>query len=413
MAYLFINRFFYPDHSATSQLLTELTGSVAASGEPVTVLTSRQRYDDPLIELPAAEKINGVDIVRLWSSRFGRMNLLGRTIDYLTFYLSAAAHLVRYARKGDVLVVKTDPPMLSVIAVPIAHMKGAKAINWLQDLFPEVAMSVGPGGAGLMRPLYWVMALLRNWSLRSAAMNVVLGDLMAARVRALGVPAERIQVISNWADGDLLRPIPPMDNPLRREWGLNDKFVVGYSGNLGRAHDYRTLLDAIAKLEQREVGSQLPIVWLFIGGGALYQALEREVRARGLNSALFRPYQPRDKLSESLSAADVHLVSLRPDLEGLIVPSKFHGITAVGRPTIFIGDLQGEIAQLVASHACGVSIAQDDAEGLAHAVLDLANNPDRRMHMGMNARRAFEAAFEKSIAVGQWQKLLQQVSAGS
>ncbi len=170
MALIFLNRYFYPDHSATSQLLSDLAFALASEseGQTVTVITSRQSYDDPSLSLPPREAIRGVDVKRIWTTRFGRTNLVGRAIDYLTFYVSAAWALGRLARSGDVIIAKTDPPMLSVIAAPIARWRRAKLINWLQDLFPEVAQAVGPGGGGTMTPLYRAMAYLRDRSLRSA-----------------------------------------------------------------------------------------------------------------------------------------------------------------------------------------------------------------------------------------------------
>lgn len=429
---IFVNRYFFPDHSATSQLLSDLAFALAAAGQTVTVITSRQSYDDAKASLAPLEIVKGVRIVRIWTTRFGRSNLVGRAIDYLTFYLSAAWTMYRLARSGDVIVAKTDPPMLSVIAAPIARMRGAKLINWLQDLFPEVAQAIGVGTSSLTAPVFRVMKKLRDRSLKGASANVVLGDLMAARVKSLGVAPKHIRIISNWADGRLVSPLEPSHNPLRRDWELTDKFVVGYSGNLGRAHEYTTLLEAIEELEKcsgakpsnierpcnKEAHSSAttsipatpPIVWLFIGGGALYDAFQREAKARGLTSVVFKPYQPRDRLSQSLSAADVHLVSLRPDLEGLIVPSKFHGITAVGRPTLFIGDPEGEIAQLVKRYDCGLTVPQGDGAALAGAIRDLARDPERRARLGTNARRAFEAAFDKPIAVTSWQSLLADVT---
>ena len=249
MRYIFINRFFYPDHSATSQLLTDLAVALAESGEMVTVICSRQSYDDPQVELSPRERHQGVEIVRLWTTRFGRSNLAGRAVDYLTFYLSAAWRLLILIRKNDVVVAKTDPPMLSVLAGPIARLRGAKLVNWLQDLFPEVAMAVGPGKDGAMGPVYRFMKVLRDRSLRAADMNVVLGERMAERVLALGVAQDKVRVISNWADARVLKPVLHEENDLRSAWGLDGKFVVGYSGNLGRAHDYETLIDAIDLLE--------------------------------------------------------------------------------------------------------------------------------------------------------------------
>jgi glycosyltransferase involved in cell wall biosynthesis len=333
---IFVNRYFYPDHSATSQMSSDLAFGLRARGHDVRVIASRLRYDAPEDPLPAHETVGGVELFRVWTSRFGRGNLIGRAIDYATFYLSAAWRLLRLARAGDIVIAETDPPMLSVIVAPIAYWRGALLVNWLQDLFPEVAASVGLGWRRLPPFVYGGLHMLRNASLRSAAMNVALGEKMSERLSSLGLASDRIAVIPNWADAELIRPVAPKDNPARKEWGLDGAFVVGYSGNLGRAHDYRAMLGAIERLN--EASSETPIIrWLFIGGGALYDALARELRAKGLQDVLFAPYQPRERLSESLSTADVHLVCLRPDLEGAVVPSKFYGVAAAGRPTIFIG----------------------------------------------------------------------------
>jgi glycosyltransferase involved in cell wall biosynthesis len=404
---IFINRYFYPDHSATSQLLSDLAFELAYAGETVTVVTSRQCYGDPEARLPPEETVRGVRIVRIWTTRFGRSNLFGRAIDYLTFYVSAAVQLIRLTRRGDVVIAKTDPPMLSVIAAPIAWLKGARLVNWLQDLFPEVAEVVGVGTNPVMRGSYGLMRALRNASLRAATMNVVLGERMAERVKKAG--AQAITIIPNWSDGREIRPVARSENVLRKEWELDGRFVVGYSGNLGRAHEYRTLIDAIALIEESSPTDTEPVVWLFIGGGALYERFREEVAARGLTSVVFKPYQPRERLSESLSAADVHLVSLKPELEGLIVPSKFYGVAAVGRPTVFIGDPEGEIATVVARHDCGLSVAEGKSRALADAMLALATDPPRREAMGTKARRAFETHYDKQVAFEAWKKVLSGV----
>jgi glycosyltransferase involved in cell wall biosynthesis len=250
-------------------------------------------------------------------------------------------------------------------------------------------------------------------------MNVVLGRRMAERVSALGVCRDRIRIVPNWADGASVSPIDPAANALRRQWQLDDAFVVGYSGNLGRAHEIGTFLEAMALLEKPDAafrpgtprqGAARPVVWLFIGSGALLGALQAEVERRRLTSVLFKPYQPKARLAESLSAADVHLVSLRPALEGLIVPSKFYGVAAAGRPAIFIGDEEGEIARLIAHYKCGLTVAMGNGAALARAILDLAANPDLRRWMGQHARQAFDAEFDKPIALTRWESLLREVS---
>jgi len=404
MKIVFVNRYYAPDHSATSQMVTDLATALAAGGADVQVVTSRQRYDDPAASLPRFELIRGVSVDRVYSTTFGRTSLPGRALDYLSFYIAAFLRLLRLVKRGDVIVAKTDPPLISVPAGWVARIRGALLVNWLQDLFPEVAVALGVasarGAAGRL------LHRLRDRSLRGAAANVVLGELMRERVTALGVDPAKIAVIPNWADGTLLRLIDRATNALRVEWGLTEKFVVGYSGNMGRAHEFQTVLDAAESLRTQE-----DVAFLFIGGGAQTADLTRAAEGRGLSNITFKPYQPQAQLARSLSAVDVHVVTLRPELEGLIVPSKFYGIAAVGRPTIFIGDPQGEIGSVIRAADCGICVKEGDAAGLVAAIEALRDDPDLRQRMGANARRVFEERYDKAIAVEQWRLLLASVAA--
>lgn len=406
MKIIFINRYFYPDHSATSQILSDLAFELARRGFTIMVIASRQLYDKPDVVLAARDTVEGVSVHRVKTTRFGRNNLAGRAVDYVTFYFSAFVLLARLVRKGDIVVAKTDPPMLSIIATPVAWLRRAHLVNWLQDIFPEVAEQLGVGGGRLSRLAYGMLRAARDATLKRASANVVLGEVMAERVRNQGVPASKVRIIQNWSDTKLVYPVSPADNPLRHDWGLDGKFVAGYSGNLGRAHEYQTFLDAIAQTEAR---SHL-VRWLFIGGGALFEDFKEQVAKRGLSSVVFKPYQPRNQLALSLSAADVHLVSLRPELEGLIVPSKFYGVAAAGRPTIFIGDVQGEIARLLRSNACGDTVPMGDGAALAAKILEFAEHPDRSAQMGDNARQFSEAKLDRLHAADEWAKLLDEIS---
>jgi glycosyltransferase involved in cell wall biosynthesis len=396
----FLNRFFYPDHSATSQLLGDLAFHLADGGQSVHVVTSRLRYDDPEARLEPREEERGVVIHRVWTSRFGRHWLPGRAIDYLTFYLAAGWALLRLLRHGDVLVAKTDPPMISVLAAAVARLRGARLVNWLQDLYPEVAVALGV--PGLVPPLVSALAFLRTRSLHAASMNVVPGDRMRQRVEDMGVPPERIRVIVNWSDGEQIRPISRSENPLRRDWGLGERFVVGYSGNFGRSHEFGTVLDAAARLAGNE-----DVAFLFIGGGARRESVEREVAQRSLGNCVFRPYQPRAALTRSLGAADVHLVTLKPELEGLIVPSKIYGVLAAGRPVLFVGDPHGELGELVDSHRIGFSVDPGDAAALEKHIRWLAAHGEEWQEMGIRARELFEARFDRKIALSGWSALLE------
>jgi colanic acid biosynthesis glycosyl transferase WcaI len=402
MKVIFVNRFFFPDISPTSQILSDLALHLDA-GDDVHVITSRLRYDEPEARLPASERVGRTAVHRVWTSRFGRTNIVGVAIDYATFYMSATIELFRIASRGDIVVVMTDPPMISIPASAVARLKGARLVCWLQDIFPEVAWALD-----FKRFPRWIesgLAWLRDRSLVAASRVVALGDLMSARVAARGVARDRIRIIHNWAAGDAIRPIDPASNTLRRAWGLDGRFVVGYSGNMGRAHDFSSLLSAAERLKEKP-----RIVFLLIGAGNRRQAIEADVRARGLTNVMFQPYQPREALAQSLTAPDCHIVSLRPALEGLIVPSKIYSSLATGRPVIFIGAVDGEVARIMTlTEPVGFRVAPDDVESLVGAIERLAGHADEAAAIGRNARQLFEDLFDRLLALRKWTALIEEL----
>jgi glycosyltransferase involved in cell wall biosynthesis len=244
-----------------------------------------------------------------------------------------------------------------------------------------VAQGLGIRVPGLVRRV-------RDWSLRKARVNVALGDLMAARV-------PRATVIHNWAPaqavpralGSSVPRLPPPEEPRTR--GTEEPFVVGYSGNLGRAHDADTIADAIRALPD--------VKFVFTGGGAKMDV----IRDLGVE---IRPYAPVEQLSESLSSADVHLVSLLPRLEGLIVPSKFYGVLAVARPVIFIGARDGELARIIEEHRCG--LVAENARELTDAIRYLAAHREEAEEMGRRGRELYLSRFAPEHAFPAWERVL-------
>jgi glycosyltransferase involved in cell wall biosynthesis len=268
---IFLNRFFFPDHSATSQILSDLAFHLAAAGHDIHVITSQQRYDDSRAGLSASEQIRGVTVHRVPTTQFGRSNLVGRGFDYASFYASLWRAVNRIAGPGDILVAKTDPPMLGALAMHAAKRRNAHLVNWLQDLYPEVAMRLGV--PFIKGNLGGALTRIRDASLRSATATVVIGERMAAKLRERGIPADRIHVIPNWCDDTAIHPAPEKNNPLRHAWSLEGKFVVGYSGNLGRAHEFETILDAA-----RRLWADTGIIFLIIGGGHFIEEFSRRVK---------------------------------------------------------------------------------------------------------------------------------------
>lgn len=399
MKFVVVNRFFHPDLAPTGRLAARLAFDAVAQGREVHAVASRQRYEDAGASLPAEETVQGVRIHRIAGTRFGRRSLAGRALDYLSFHASATLALLRLLRRGDVVVAMTDPPLLSVSVAVAARLRGARLVNWLQDVFPETATRAGVRGAGGF--IAAIARRLRDWSVRCATDNVVLGQRMADELARL-VPGASVSVVPNWADGRAIRPAAPGSSPLRAAWGLAGKFVVGYSGNLGRVHECDTLIAAARLLE-----GDPQVAFAFVGGG---HHLER-VRTAGLRNAVLRDYVPEQQLADGLAAFDLHLVTLLPAFEGLVVPSKFYGIAAAGRAVIFIGDPDGEIGRLIRAAGCGLCVAPGSGERLAEAIRSLRDDPAALRVMGERARSTFEREWDEPLALARWRQVVARAAA--
>ena len=398
---IFINRYFWPDNSATSQILTDLCKNLDIEGLNVHVITSRALYSDSKVTLNKEDLLQDIKIHRTWTSKFGRGNLLGRFIDYISFYVTSSLYCLRLAKKGDIVVAKTDPPIISVFIALCGKFRKFTLVNWLQDVFPEVARELD---VKLFKipVIFSAVKYLRNWSLKQASKNVVLGELMADRIKDETDQAEKIKIIPNWNVNRSVTKYLPSENSLTTDWGLENQFVIGYSGNLGRAHDYSTILNCAEELKGFS-----DIKFLFIGGGVGMEALRSEVDKRGLKNFLFKPYQPIDRLSESLSVASVHLVTLEENLEGLIVPSKVYGILAVGKPIIFIGSKRGEFSRLLNDYDCGSVVEVGSVSEMKKEIIELKDCRDALAKKSAQASKCFEERYKYGNSISIWTDMIQ------
>ena len=385
---LFINRVYPPADGATGRVLEYVAEGFVRAGWEVSVLTT----------VAGGEKAgttvrHGVRIIRC-GVFFSKTTLLARALGYALMIPSLALRALLLPR-ADLAVVKTDPPMLLVLGPLLRWLKGSRLIHWAQDLYPEVAEE-----AGVLRERGSVAVMLRTistGSLHSYDRIVAVGRCMVERMVARGIAREKICVIPNTGIEQEIRQIDHSVNPFRSRHGLGECFVVEYSGNMGRAHEFETLLSAAELLqEQGESG----IRFLLIGRGPGEGILREEVQRRGLTNLLFLPPQPQSELSESLGAGDLHLVTMRTGMSGLVVPSKFYGVMAAERPALFIGPADSEVARVIDEHEVGAVIAPGDAAGLVEAILAYRQTPERRVLAGRKARALLteESALERFIA---------------
>ena len=401
MRLLFFNRSFFPDVEATGQFLSELCQDLSQEHE-VTVVAGRgynmERFG---AWLPVKQEWWGrIRILRAYNPRLNKRSFFGRIVNLLSYFcFSFAAGF--FARRPDVIVVLTDPPVLGFVAVFFARLYRAKLVFSVKDVYPEVAIALGQIKS---RPLIKLLDAGTRSTLSSADRVAVLGRDMAAAIKVKGCCDEaRIRVIPDWVDTKQISPLNGT-NPLRQQYGLNGQFVVMFSGNLGLSQDLERVIDVAVSL-----GDRNEIQFVFIGEGAAKAGLEEMGKRKAANNIMFLPYQPKEKLGESLGAADVHLVTLRRGVAGLIVPSKVYGIMAAGRPFIAAIEEESHVAGIIREHQCGIRIDPESAEQLKAAILWAAENRKELEAMGRRGREATVKHFDRKISVGKFQAMLEEL----
>src|SRR5215831_7676483 len=402
MRITFVNRYFYPDISATSQLLTELAEDLDARGERVTVITSRSTYLGEPFPLARRDRLKRIDIIRVATTKFGRGRTWGRLIDYLSFYLLAFWITVRLG-KQDCLVVMSDPPLLSVLAVVNRWITGTPTVCWLQDIYPEIAIRAAVLSEGMMARTTRLMA---RWSVRRMNRTIELGRCLERHLLREGVPRHRIITIPNWADTSLIQPVDRRDNPFVREQELDDRFVVMYSGNLGVVHDVETLPAVIR--ESRSIPS---IAFCFVGEGRHLEFLREMAARESWDHVRFVSYQPKELLRFSLSSAHLHLVTLRDNMLGLCVPSKIYSIMAAGRPILYIGPEESEAASVIRDSRSGFVVRPGDWQRAAEVIRACHDDPTRCEQMGQAASNYARRYAHRSRATTQFWQVLREVAA--
>lgn len=395
---LLVNQYYWPDHASTAQHLTDLAESLVDRGYEVHVLCARGRYEPGVEPPPAEETRHGVRIHRVRATSLGRGSVFKRMADYLSFYVGAARKAISMP-KFDVVVTLTTPPIIGLIGTLLRRFRGACQVYWSMDLHPDASLALGQ--MSKRNPVVSLLAWLSDLVYRQSDRVVVLGPYMADRIRKKGVRDSRIVEIPVWSREDEIFPIPRHENPMRESLGLSDKFVVMYSGNLGLAHSATEFIDAARRLRDRE-----EIVFLFIGGGPRLREVKEAKEAEGLENIRLLDYVPREQLHESLTMADAHLVSMRPEMTGIVVPGKLYGAMASERPVLFVGPDHSETADTIRYAGCGITVRLGEVDMLVEAIESLADHPETAASMGENGRSAFLSEFEREGCCEQWAALM-------
>jgi colanic acid biosynthesis glycosyl transferase WcaI len=396
---IFIHTMYYlPDFGSAPVLMDELARYLAAAGHEVEVVTTLPRKRTPEFRgLAYSRRASGRLVVkRLWTN--STPHPLGRLLAWNIYTAGAMLNLLSL-RRGDVLFLRTPPLQLGLPAFFAKALRGARVLVNVQDIHPDLAIESGiltnPAGIRFAK-------VLEKWVYGRADRIAVISDGFARNLREKGVPERKLEVLPNWVDTDFLRPLPK-DNPVSRRLGLQDKFVVMYSGTVSISSDLALgrVLEA-AKL----LAGEREILFVIVGEGLKKDALEAKADALGLKNTVFLPFQPYANLPALLASSDVLLVPLDRDKSRLSVPSKLCTCMAAGRPILGLATPDSEVAAVLRATDCGPAVPPDDAAAVAAAVRALARSPERRREQGANARDYVVRHFAKGKILRSYEELL-------
>ncbi len=406
MRVLFVNQYYWPDYAATAQQMSDLAEHLVEHGHDVTVVCSRGQYADGSgAPTPKRQTHRGVRIRRLSAPGFGKAGRFGRIIDYAGFHLLTGLWMLLFGWRYDVIVTLTTPPLIGLYATFVRWLSFGRVrhVCWVMDLHPDIEFELDMWSP--RHPLYAALGWLNDLHLRHADACGVLGPCMGERLRDKRIGPDRIEVISVWNRAGDVEPMPAADSTLRREHGLTGKFVVMYSGNAGIIHHFDAVCQAMLTLKDDD-----RIRFLFVGSGRRLDEIRAFVDEHRLTNFLHLPYQPREQLGDSLAAGDVHLVTMRPRMQGTAVPCKTYGIMAAGRPILFVGPADADTAVQVREGDMGYVLDVADADELIRTIRKLADDPELVQHLGRRAHAQFLEHFERTTCCNQWMRLLERVT---
>jgi colanic acid biosynthesis glycosyl transferase WcaI len=373
MHILLLNEYYPPDTSATAKMAAQVAETLAQEHR-VTVVAGRPSYDPEEFygyALLRKEKRNGVTVERVGSTAFPRHRMKKRVSNYLSYLALAVPRAM--AIRADVVLAMTDPPIAGIAGAFVARMTKRPFVYNIRDLYPEMAV-----GGDIMKRSSWTNRWedLHRGALRKADRVIVLGEDMRDRILSKGISPTRVRVVR---DGTSLpQSAPDPRDPIVQEIRCGFPFVVLHAGNLGFYGAWTTLLKAAGILRDEGAG------FVFIGDGANRAALEAE--ARTLSNVRFLPFRPAEQIPHVMMAGDLHVITVRRGLEGVVVPSKLYSILAAGRPVLVVAAAKSDAARIVTASGCGLVADPDDPWSAAAAIRALRDDPARLAEMSQRAR---------------------------
>jgi glycosyltransferase involved in cell wall biosynthesis len=395
---LFLNQFFYPDLAPSGKLILDVARHLASKGDQVTVLCGSTLYAEAEDTQAAKNNLDGIRVIRVPSTNFGRTHRWLRALDDLGFlFMSFLTSMIM--SRHDIVISRWSPPVLPILVAWLKRFGKARCLTWVHDLYPEVAVSLG-----LLKKDGMLCKLLETLSkivYRNSDIIICITEQIRNAVVQKGVPFEKTRVVPDWIDETEIYPETRENNLTLRENEMLQRFVLLYSGNFGLGHDFSTFLESARMLLKRD-----EIRFLFVGGGPRKAEVLEFIERNQLTTCRVVPYRSWESLRDGLNAGDVHLISMRDGLESCMFPSKVYASLACGKPFIFVGPKTSEVLSIIERSGAGFFIPLGEPQQLIDLVLKLRQRTSELNVMGQKGRKFFEAHFTQKLAMERFDKIL-------
>jgi putative colanic acid biosynthesis glycosyltransferase WcaI len=387
---LILSQVFLPDPASVGQHVADVAIEMARRGHRVRVFAANRGYENPSLKYLPRENIQGVEVRRLPLSSFGKKRILTRLIGTVIF-MAQAFFIALLTPDVDGILFSTSPPLIGFVTSLAAAFRRVRVAYWAMDLNPDQLIVLGK-----IKPTSFAARALEavnRFILRRAALVVALDRFMADRLRPRAPLDGKMLVMPPWPHENHVEPVDQSTNPFRIRHGLLGKFVIMYSGNHSPSNPLTTLLDAAAQFKDDD-----SLRFLFVGGGMGKKEVDAAIAEHKLTNVLSLPYQPLAELRYSLSAADVHVVSLGSDMVGIIHPCKIYGAMAVARPVLFFGPKPSHISDLLDQHPFGWHVSHGDVGGAVETIRRARGAaPERLAAMGELAQRVLRGGLSQDV----------------
>ena len=386
--FLIISQVYPPDPTAVGQHLADVAKELVRRGHRVIVYTADRGYDDPSVAFPARDTIDGVEVRRLRLSSFGKSSIPIRLVGG-TLFVGQVILRGGFTRGVDAILVSTSPPMGPWGAVLLGLLHRVPVKYWVMDVNPDQMIALGKLTSRSLPAR--VFDYVNRVVLRRASDVIVLDRFMAERINSKVDVSEKLTILPPWPAVDPGQVVSHHENSFRKKHGLDGKLVIMHSGNHGPSNPLTTII-----LAGKRLCNDPRLVMLFVGGGIG----KREVEDAGCENIRSLPYQSRDILEQSLSAADVHVVTVGDDVKGIVHPSKIYGAMAVARPILLVGPRENHVADILRNNDIGWHVGHGDVDGAERILREiLSMNPTELEQKGRRAREVIALSGGKAGAV--------------